>query len=304
MTRVAVIAHARQDARRRPARAAARARAARASTDLVLARGAEEPQRARSRSQRRSSAGAELIFVWGGDGMVQRCVDVARRQRRRRWRSSPPAPPTCSRRTSASRRTSRRRSRSASPGHGAGIDVGRINGERFAVMAGAGFDARMIARRRRRPEGPPRTRRLRLDGREEPAREAVRARRSRSTAHAGSTARRAASWSATSASCSAASRCSRTRTPTTACSSSASSPPTAPCSGCGTLARAAVGNASKSPARAHDRRRTRCASSSTARCRYELDGGDRKKVRKLRIEVEPGARRGLRAGLADGSSAG
>ena len=30
---------------------------------------------------------------------------------------------------------------------------------------------------------------------------------------------------------------------------------------------------------------------------YELDGGDRKKVRKLRIEVEPEAVRDLRAGL-------
>ena len=68
------------------------------------------------------------------------------------------------------------RSRSALGGQRRKLDVGRINGEGFAVMAGAGFDARMIARRRRRPEGPLRAARLRLDRRQEPAR------RSRSSA--------------------------------------------------------------------------------------------------------------------------
>ena len=66
------------------------------------------------------------------------------RAARRRWPSCRPAPPTCWRRISASRRTSRPRWTSAWPGPRRRIDVGRINGERFAVMAGAGLDARMI----------------------------------------------------------------------------------------------------------------------------------------------------------------
>ena len=52
----------------------------------------------------RDRAGADLVFVWGGDGMVQRCIDAwLRRVRACRSRSSPPAPRTCSRRTSVSR---------------------------------------------------------------------------------------------------------------------------------------------------------------------------------------------------------
>ena len=99
------------------------------------------PERGR---RRRSQRKAELIFVWGGDGMVQRCIDVIAGTRCDAWRSSLPARRICSRRTSASRRTSRRRSTIGLSGHARRIDVGRLNGERFAVMAGAGFDARMI----------------------------------------------------------------------------------------------------------------------------------------------------------------
>ena len=102
------------------------------------------------------------------------------------------------------------------------LDVGRFNGERFGVMAGAGFDAAMI----RDADGGLKDRFGRVayvwTGSREPALEAVPRRRSRSTASAGTRARRAASCSATSASSSAASRRSRTRGPTTGSSSSAS----------------------------------------------------------------------------------
>ena len=111
------------------------------------------------------------------------------------------------------------------------LDVGPINGERFAVMAGAGFDARML----RDADGSLKDRFGRLayvwTGAKHLATSRSR-RRSRSTAHAGSTARRAASSSATWASSSAASRRSRMPGPTTACSKSASSPPMAHVNGC------------------------------------------------------------------------
>src|SRR5450755_176300 len=34
-------------------------------------------KKAPKRVQRALDAGADLLFVWGGDGMVQRCLDVA-----------------------------------------------------------------------------------------------------------------------------------------------------------------------------------------------------------------------------------
>ena len=67
-----------------------------------------------------------------------------RRHGRDRWPSFPRAPRTCWRPTSASRRTSRQAVDIGLPASRRRIDVGRLNGERFAVMAGAGFDARMI----------------------------------------------------------------------------------------------------------------------------------------------------------------
>ena len=294
MTRVAVIAHRGKTLGgglpelRRVLERARRDR-------RVLARGGEEQVRARSRSRRRSTRKAELIFVWGGDGMVQRCVDVARGHARRRSRSSRPARRTCSRRTSASRRTSRRRSTSASRAHARRIDVGRMNGERFAVMAGAGFDARMIGDADGGAEGSLRPARLRLDGREAPAREAVPARRSTSTARAGTTARRAASCSATSASCSAASRRSRTRSPTTACSSSASSRPTASREWARHDRARRRRHGERSRRTRSPRRRTRCASSSIARCPTRSTAATARRCASCAIDVEPDAVRDLRA---------
>ena len=99
---------------------------------------------ARSRSRRRSTQGADLVFVWGGDGMVQRCIDVlagiAGDARDPPRRHGQPA----------------RHNLGIPKDIEAAVDIGlhgatraastsgRINGERFAVMAGAGFDARMI----------------------------------------------------------------------------------------------------------------------------------------------------------------
>ena len=143
MTRVAVIAHRGKTLGgglpelRRVLERARRDR-------RLLARGGEEQVRARARSGRRSTRKAELIFVWGGDGMVQRCVDVARGHARRRWRSSRPAPPTCWRPNLGIPKDIEEAVEIGLAGPRRRIDVGRINGERFAVMAGAGLDARMI----------------------------------------------------------------------------------------------------------------------------------------------------------------
>jgi YegS/Rv2252/BmrU family lipid kinase len=87
--------------------------------------------------------GADLIFVWGGDGMVQRCIDAVG-----------DAPVTLAILPAGTGNLLARNlgipidlERAVDVGlHGARrtIDLGSVNGERFAVMAGTGLDALMI----------------------------------------------------------------------------------------------------------------------------------------------------------------
>jgi len=87
--------------------------------------------------------GADLVFAWGGDGMVQRCVDVLAGSdaslaiipagTANLFASNLGIPKDITEAVAIGLRGERRR-----------LDVGRFNGERFAVMAGAGFDAAMI----------------------------------------------------------------------------------------------------------------------------------------------------------------
>jgi diacylglycerol kinase (ATP) len=103
----------------------------------------EKSRQARKKLERALGEGAELIFVWGGDGMVQRCVDVVADSEAalaivpagtaNLLASNLGVPKTIDAAVEIGLHGTRRR-----------LDVGRINGERFAVMAGVGFDARMI----------------------------------------------------------------------------------------------------------------------------------------------------------------
>jgi YegS/Rv2252/BmrU family lipid kinase len=89
--------------------------------------------------------GATLIVVWGGDGTVQRAIDALPTEE---------PPPLAVLPAGTANLFANNLGvpidldeAIAVALHGADrrLDVGRINGERFAVMAGAGFDARMIA---------------------------------------------------------------------------------------------------------------------------------------------------------------
>jgi diacylglycerol kinase (ATP) len=87
--------------------------------------------------------GAQLIFVWGGDGMVQRCVDVIAdfdatmailpAGTANLFASNLAVPKSIDAAVEIGLHGDRRK-----------LDLGSVNGERFAVMAGVGFDAQMI----------------------------------------------------------------------------------------------------------------------------------------------------------------
>jgi YegS/Rv2252/BmrU family lipid kinase len=87
--------------------------------------------------------GAELVFVWGGDGMVQRSIDVLAGTgvplaivpagTANLFATSLGVPATIQEAVTIGLAGRERR-----------LDVGKLNGERFGVMAGAGLDARII----------------------------------------------------------------------------------------------------------------------------------------------------------------
>ena len=173
-------------------------------------------------------------------------------------------------------------------GHVRKLDVGCLNGERFAVMAGAGWDALMI----RDADGALKDRLGRVayvwTGARHLREEQFRARHQGRRQALVRRQWRAACSSATSAGSSAASRCSRAPRPTTDGSRSAWSPRRGRCNGAAPW-RAPRSGRRPSRRSSRPRRRTRSGSSSTAPCRYELDGGARDMIRRMRIDVEPGA---------------
>src|SRR6202451_4686431 len=95
-------------------------------------------------ARRAVNHGADLIFVWGGDGTVQRCIDavagtgavlaILPAGTANLLATNLQIP----RDVAAAVRIGRAGERRV-------LDTGSVNGEHFAVMAGAGFDARMIS---------------------------------------------------------------------------------------------------------------------------------------------------------------
>jgi YegS/Rv2252/BmrU family lipid kinase len=100
-------------------------------------------RKAPAQVRRALDEGAELLFVWGGDGMVQRCIDaldgasipvaIVPAGTANLFASNLDIPQDIEKAVDIGLHGRRRL-----------LDVGRLNGERFAVMAGAGFDAQMI----------------------------------------------------------------------------------------------------------------------------------------------------------------
>jgi diacylglycerol kinase (ATP) len=99
--------------------------------------------KARKAVRRAVKNGARLLFVWGGDGMVQRCIDalagsdvalaIIPAGTANLLATNFGIPRNIARAVDIGLRGPRRQ-----------VDVGVVNGERFAVMAGTGFDAIMM----------------------------------------------------------------------------------------------------------------------------------------------------------------
>ncbi|HEY2443286.1 MAG TPA: diacylglycerol kinase family protein, partial [Streptosporangiaceae bacterium] len=95
-------------------------------------------------ARRAADQGAEVMFVWGGDGTVQRCIDavagtatavaILPAGTANLLATNLQIPDDLAEAVRIGLRGDRRR-----------MDTGSVNGEHFAVMAGAGFDAQMIS---------------------------------------------------------------------------------------------------------------------------------------------------------------
>ena len=95
-------------------------------------------------ARRALAQGAEVLFVWGGDGTVQRCIDaVAGTQAVLAIVPAGTANLLAENLQIPADITEA--VRVGLHGERRPLDTGSVNGEHFAVMAGAGFDARMIS---------------------------------------------------------------------------------------------------------------------------------------------------------------
>src|SRR4051794_37600713 len=98
-------------------------------------------RKARKAVRRALKDGAKLIFVWGGDGMVQRCVDALAGEKQVELAIVPAGTANLLATNLGIPRQIARAVRIGLRGARRKLDVGVVNGERFGVMAGAGFDA-------------------------------------------------------------------------------------------------------------------------------------------------------------------
>src|SRR3984885_5515013 len=95
-------------------------------------------------ARRAAAQGAEVLFVWGGDGSVQRCIDavagtgtavaILPAGTANLLAGNLEIPHDLAEAVQVGLHGDRRR-----------LDTGSVNGARFLVMAGSGFDARMIS---------------------------------------------------------------------------------------------------------------------------------------------------------------
>jgi YegS/Rv2252/BmrU family lipid kinase len=141
VTSIAVVAHARKqlgDGLPELRRALERR-----GFDAPIWHEVQKSKQAPTRVEKALAAGADLVFAWGGDGTVQRCIDamagsdatlaILPAGTANLLATNLGIPPDLETAVDIGLHGSRRR-----------LDTGTVNGEHFAVMAGCGLDARMI----------------------------------------------------------------------------------------------------------------------------------------------------------------
>ena len=141
MTKVAVVAHAGKTVG--GGLPELRTELARRGVERPLWYEVPKSRKVPKRVQEALDAGAELVIAWGGDGTVQRCIDVMAGSDAK----LAVIPAGTANLFASNLGIPSNIAEAVDIGlHGATrtIDVGRMKGERFGVMAGAGLDARMI----------------------------------------------------------------------------------------------------------------------------------------------------------------
>jgi YegS/Rv2252/BmrU family lipid kinase len=109
-------------------------------------------RKAPKRARKALARGAEVIFVWGGDGTVQRCIDAVAGTKAV-LAILPAGTANLLARNLRIPADVTEAARIGLHGERRRFDTGSVNGEHFAVMAGAGFDARMISQAGRGMKG-------------------------------------------------------------------------------------------------------------------------------------------------------
>jgi diacylglycerol kinase (ATP) len=141
MTKVAVVAHVGKTVG--GGLGELRAELERNGIDRPLWFEVPKSRKAPKRVRQALEEGAELIFAWGGDGTVQRCLDVMAGTE-----ATLAVVPAGTANLFASNlgipQDIGEAVRIGLSGRERKLDVGKMQGERFGVMAGAGLDARMI----------------------------------------------------------------------------------------------------------------------------------------------------------------
>ena len=141
MTRVAVIAHSGKSLG--DGLPGLRRELARHGVDDPLWIEIQKSKQASPQVERALADGAELIFLWGGDGTVQQCLEPAAGSGAA-IALIPSGTANLLAANLAIPRDIEQAVRVGLFGERRRLDIGRLNGDRFGVMAGAGFDAAMM----------------------------------------------------------------------------------------------------------------------------------------------------------------
>ena len=139
--------------------------------DALAAEGVTDPawyevsdiRAASERARRARQEGADLIFIWGGDGTLQRCIH-ALAHTGATIAIMPAGTGNLLAGNLGIPTDLHKAVEIALHGVRRPLDTGSVNGEHFAVIAGAGFDALMLRDTDRGAQRPDRTRCLHLVG--------------------------------------------------------------------------------------------------------------------------------------------